>query len=95
MNLVALYIIVGLLGPLVYELGWMDCVCIVIFANAISCAGPVHISTFGPESANRKMVRVRAGCISKTHWSLYWSLYATLDIDRQRAWCSYIFDMLD
>lgn len=61
-NLVATNIITGLLGPLVFELGWVDCVCIVIFANAISAGAVSYISTFGPESGNRTMVRMRAEC---------------------------------
>ena len=58
-NLVATNIITGLLGPLIFQLGWVDCVCIVIFANALSSCGPAYTSTFGPESGNRTMVRVR------------------------------------
>ena len=60
-NLVAANIITGLLGPLVFQLGWVDCVCIVIFANALSSCGASYTSTFGPESGNRTMVRMRAG----------------------------------
>lgn len=59
MNLCALNITTGLLGPLVFELGWVDCICIVIFANAISACGAAYISTFGPESGNRTMVRIK------------------------------------
>lgn len=57
MNFVVSNIISGLLGPLVFQLGWVDCVCIVIFANAISSCGASYTSTFGPESGNRTMVR--------------------------------------
>ena len=57
-NLVVLNIITGLLGPLVFALGWKDCVCIVIFANMLSCCGPAYTSTFGPQSGNRTMVRL-------------------------------------
>lgn len=55
-NLQAVNIIIGLLGPLAYGLGWVDCVCIVIFANALASAGVAYIATFGPESGNRTMV---------------------------------------
>ena len=65
-NLVATNIITGLLGPLVFQLGWVDCVCIVIFANALSSCGASYTSTFGPESGNRTMVGVRAECIPGT-----------------------------
>lgn len=52
-NLQAINIIVGLLGPLVYGLGWVDCICIVIFANALAAASVSYHATFGPESGNR------------------------------------------
>ena len=65
-NLVATNIITGLLGPLVFQLGWVDCVCIVIFSNALSSCGASYTSTFGPESGYRTMVRTRAGCIPRT-----------------------------
>jgi hypothetical protein len=55
-NLQAVNIIIGLLGPLVYDLGWVDCVCIVIFANALASCGIAYLATFGPESGNRTMV---------------------------------------
>ena len=58
-NLVANNIITGLLGPLVFSLGWVDCVCIVIFATGLSACGVSYTSTFGPISGNRTMVRVR------------------------------------
>lgn len=55
-NVCANNIIVGLLGPLVFSLGWVDCVCIVIFANALSSCAPSYTATFGPTSGNRTMV---------------------------------------
>jgi hypothetical protein len=55
-NLQAVNIIIGLLGPLVYGLGWMDCVCIVIFGNALASSGVAYLATFGPASGNRTMV---------------------------------------
>ncbi|KAH8812469.1 permease for cytosine/purines, uracil, thiamine, allantoin-domain-containing protein [Xylogone sp. PMI_703] len=55
-NLQAINIIIGILGPLVYGLGWVDCVCIVIFANALASCGPAYLATFGPESGNRTMI---------------------------------------
>lgn len=65
-NLVAINIVTGLLGPIVFELGWVDSVCIVIFANAASCCGVAYPSTFSPESGNRTMVRVRVECVPRT-----------------------------
>lgn len=70
MNLVAMNIIPGLLGPLVFQLGWVDCVCIVIFANALSSCAAAYISTFGPESGNRTMVRARTRCLIKNRESV-------------------------
>ena len=55
-NLVSLNIITGLLGPLLFELGWVDSVCIVVFATMISACGTAYTSTFGPLSGCRTMV---------------------------------------
>lgn len=55
-NLVAINITTGLLGPLLFELGWVDSVCIVVFAIMISACGPAYTSTFGPLSGCRTMV---------------------------------------
>ena len=73
-NLVVMSIITGLLGPLVYQLGWVDCVCIFIFANALSSCAPAFISTFGPQSGNRTMVGARVGHMPHTCWSFCRSL---------------------
>ena len=59
-NLVANNIITGLLGPLVFDLGWVDSVCIVIFATGLSACGAGYIATFGPQSGNRTMVCIAA-----------------------------------
>ena len=55
-NLEVLNLLTGLLGPLVFQLGWVDSVCIVIFANALASCAPAYMSTFAPESGNRTMV---------------------------------------
>lgn len=55
-NLGILSLIPGLLGPLVFNLGWIDCVCIVIFANAFGACGPAYMATFGAVSSNRTAV---------------------------------------
>ena len=55
-NLVAVNIITGLLGPLLFELGWVDSVCVIVFAIMISACGPAYTSTFGPVSGCRTMV---------------------------------------
>ena len=55
-DLVATNIITGMLGPLIFYLGWKDSICISIFALALSCCGPSYTATFGPVSGNRTMV---------------------------------------
>ena len=59
MNLAVINIVTGLLGPLVFQLGWVDSVCMVIFANALSSCGPAYMATFGPQSGNRTIVSVQ------------------------------------
>ena len=73
-NMAATNIITGLFGPLFFQLGWVDSVCIVIFANGLSACGPSYTSTFGPQSGNRTMVRVPAICISHPQLKLNTSL---------------------
>ena len=70
MNLVTTNLIPGFLGPLVFDLGWVDCICIVIFANALSSCGASYTATFGPQSGNRTMVCLRARSIPSTNGSL-------------------------
>ncbi|MCJ1278325.1 hypothetical protein MMC21_006140 [Puttea exsequens] len=59
-NLSATNIVTGLLGPLLFGLGWKDSVYIVILANALASCAPAYTSTFGPLSGSRTMVRVQA-----------------------------------
>ena len=56
MNLVVENVVVAFLGPLVFGLGWIDCVCILIFAMALASAPVAYMGTFGPQSGNRTMV---------------------------------------
>lgn len=64
MSLSIINLPIGLLGPLVFGIGWIDCVCIVIFANALSCCGPAYTAAFGCQSGHRTMVshRTTTGC---------------------------------
>lgn len=55
-DLVAYNLVTGFLGVLVFSLGWVDCIVIVIFADAVAACGAAYVSTFGPESGNRTMV---------------------------------------
>ena len=89
-NLVVMSVITGLLGPLVYQLGWVDCVCIIIFANALSCSAVGFISTFGPQSGNRTMVGgARVGTQALTPvWGLSavpWAFFSRL-FNRDLKW---------
>ena len=55
-DFVAYNFVTGFLGVLVFSLGWVDCIVIVIFADAVAACGAAYVSTFGPESGNRTMV---------------------------------------
>lgn len=59
MNLNVIFVVSGLLGPTIFHLGFVDCVCIVIFANVPGCAAGAYMATFGPESGHRAMVLSR------------------------------------
>lgn len=65
-NVVVNNLAVGFLGPLVLNLGWVDCVCLVVFANALSACGAAYTGTFGPQSGNRTMV-----CRARMHAAGY------------------------
>ena len=83
MNLVVENIVIAFLGPLVFSLGWKDCVCIVIFANALACSGVAYTSTFGAQSGNRTMVcRALPSCLARTsecrHQKLTKDLYCPI-----------------
>lgn len=60
MNLVATNIVTGLLGPLIFGLGWTDCVCIICFAHIFAACAPAYMATWGASSGNRTMVRYLA-----------------------------------
>ncbi|KAL8976305.1 MAG: hypothetical protein Q9205_007656, partial [Flavoplaca limonia] len=55
-NLFSASIFTGLLGRLLFSLGWKDAVCIAIFALGLGASGAAYVSTFGPESGNRTMI---------------------------------------
>jgi len=58
-SLSAVNLVIGFLGPQVFQLGRIDCVCITIFANALGCCGPAYMATFGPRSGHRSMILAR------------------------------------
>ena len=50
---------VGLLGPLAFNLGWVDSVLLTVFGCALGSVGTSYTSTWGAESGNRTLVRFR------------------------------------
>lgn len=58
-NLTASNIALGLLGPLVYDLGFTDSALCSVFGGLLGSAGAAHMSTWGPRSGNRTMVVAR------------------------------------
>ena len=55
-NLTANNILLGLLGPLTFELGLTDCLILGTFGSMAGGAACGYISTFGPMSGNRTLV---------------------------------------
>ena len=47
---------VGFLGPLVFNLGWVDSVLLTVFGCALGSVGTAYSSTWGAESGNRTLV---------------------------------------
>ena len=58
-NLTANNIAVGLLGPLVYNLGFVDSALCAVFGGMLGGAGAAYMSSYGPQSGNRTMVIAR------------------------------------
>src|ERR1700733_14331095 len=58
-NLTANNVAVGLLGPLVYGLGFVDSALCAVFGGMLGGAGAAYMSTYGPQSGNRTMVVAR------------------------------------
>lgn len=55
-NLAANNITLGMLGPAVFELGFLDsCLC-AVFGMLVGCLPVAYIATFGPRSGNRTMI---------------------------------------
>ncbi|KAL8976431.1 MAG: hypothetical protein Q9205_007557, partial [Flavoplaca limonia] len=50
---------VGFLGPLLFELGFLDSALIVVFACLVGSVGPAYMAIWGPQSGNRTMVVAR------------------------------------
>ena len=55
-NVTANNLAVGLLGPLVFDLGFVDCVMMATFGSLLGSAFVAYMSIWGPQSGNRTMV---------------------------------------
>lgn len=58
-NVTANNLAVGFLGPLVFNLGWVDSVLLTVFGIALGSLGTAYTSTWGAESGNRTLVCLR------------------------------------
>lgn len=58
-NLTANNITLGMLGPAVFHLPFLDCCLCAIFGMVVGCLPVAYIATFGPRSGNRTMVFTR------------------------------------
>ena len=57
-NITANNLAAGLLGPLLFELGFLDSALIITFACLVGSLGPAYMSIWGAQSGNRTMVSV-------------------------------------
>lgn len=57
-NITANNLVVGFLGPLLFNLGFLDCALIVVFACWVGAVGPSYVATLGPLSGQRTMARI-------------------------------------
>lgn len=55
-NLAANNITLGMLGPAVFELGFLDSSLCAVFGMLVGCLPVAYIATFGPRSGNRTMI---------------------------------------
>lgn len=56
-NISANNLLVGLLGPLVYRLGFLDSAMCVVFGTFVGSVSTAYMSIWGAQSGNRTMVR--------------------------------------
>ena len=57
-NVTANNLAIGLLGPLVFDLGFVDSVMMATFGALLGSAGTAYMSIWGAQSGNRTMVRL-------------------------------------
>lgn len=58
-NLAANNITLGMLGPAVFGLGFLDSSLCAVFGMLVGCLSVAYIATFGPRSGNRTMIFAR------------------------------------
>jgi hypothetical protein len=58
-NLAANNITLGMLGPAVFGLGFLDSSLCAVFGMLVGCLSVAYIATFGPKSGNRTMIFAR------------------------------------
>lgn len=69
-NVTANNVLVGLLGPLVYELGLVDAMLLASFGAMFGAICSAYISTFGPMSGCRTMVCLVSWICVYVHWEV-------------------------
>jgi hypothetical protein len=65
-NLTINNLALGLLGPLVYELSFVDSALCAVFGGFVGCLGTSYMATWGAVSGNRTLVCVKPGSLMKT-----------------------------
>lgn len=55
-NISANNLAVGFLGPLVYQLSFLDAALCAVFGSLLGAIGTAYMGTWGPQSGNRTMV---------------------------------------
>ena len=58
-NIVANHVAIGFLGPLVFDLGFVDSVMMAMFGALVGAVGTAYMSIWGAQSGNRTMVCFR------------------------------------
>ena len=61
-NLTANNLAVGFLGPLVFELGFVDSALCAVFGSFVGCLATAYMGIWGSRSGNRTMVRCYLNC---------------------------------
>ena len=61
-NLTANNLAVGFLGPLVFQLGFVDSALCAVFGSFVGCLAMAYMGIWGSQSGNRTMVRCYLNC---------------------------------